>query len=71
MIDKLKKVVICIKWKTTEMKDMMIVCKDMIENRQNRLTLGCMIMGAGLGIGFGLGGGLIVSAFAYVPEKDI
>lgn len=64
MIDKLKKVVICISIKE-KATDTIMICKDVLERRQNRLTLGCIIMGAGLG----LGGGLIVSAFAHVPEK--
>ncbi len=39
-------------------------CKEILSSAQNRLTLGLMI----LGIGVGLGSTLILSAYMKVPE---
>lgn len=39
-------------------------CKEILSSAQNRLTLGLMIFG----VGVGLGGTLILSAYMKVPE---
>ena len=39
-------------------------CKEILSSAQNRLTLGLMIFG----IGVGLGGALVLSAYVKVPE---
>lgn len=39
-------------------------CKEILSSAQNRLTLGLMIFG----VGVGLGGALILSAYMKVPE---
>ena len=39
-------------------------CKEILSSAQNRLTLGLMV----IGIGVGLGGALVASAYMKVPE---
>lgn len=38
-------------------------CKDILSSSQNRLVIGFIILGAGIGIG----GGLIASAYIHAP----
>lgn len=44
--------------------DTVQVCKDILSNAQNRLILGLIIAGLGVGVG----GGLIASAYIRVSE---
>lgn len=39
-------------------------CREILNNAQNRLTLGVVVLAAGVGIG----GGLIASAYIKLPE---
>lgn len=39
-------------------------CKEVLNNAQNRLTIGVVVLAAGVGIG----GGLITSAYIKLPE---
>ena len=41
-------------------------CKEVISNDQNRLTLGIVLIGFGVGVAC-LGGSLITSAYMHVP----
>ena len=45
------------------MNDKIEACKEIISNDQNRLILGLVILGTGIG----LGSALIVSAYIHVP----
>lgn len=42
------------------------ICKEVISNDQNRLTLGIVLIGCGIGLAC-FGGGLITSAYIHVP----
>ena len=46
------------------MEEKVQMCKEMIRDAQNRLIVGLVILGAGVGIG----GGLIASAYIRVSE---
>ena len=45
------------------MSDKVQVCKEILSSAQNRLIVGCVIVG----LGIGLGEGLIISAYIHVP----
>lgn len=47
--------------------DKVQACKEVLSNAQNRLILGLIFVGAGIGI-VGIGGGLIVSAYINVAN---
>ena len=66
MIDILKKTGRSIK---KFMNDKIKACKDMLASDQNRLIAGIIILTTGVGLGLGLGGGLIISAYAHVPNN--
>ena len=42
--------------------------KSILPNAKNRLLLGLIILGAGVGLGAGLGSTLILSAYIKIPE---
>lgn len=46
------------------MEEKVQMCKEMLRDAQNRLIVGLVILGAGIGIG----GGLIASAYIRVSE---
>ena len=46
------------------MEEKVQMCKEMLRDAQNRLIIGLVILGAGIGIG----GGLIASAYIRVSE---
>ena len=41
-------------------------CKDILSSSQNRITVGLLVIGAGIGI-VAVGGGLIASAYIHAP----
>ena len=61
MFEKIKK---CLKGVKRYMEEKVQMCKEMLRDAQNRLIVGLVILGAGVGIG----GGLIASAYIRVSE---
>ena len=61
MLEKIKK---GLKGVKRYMEEKVQVCKEMLRDAQNRLIVGLVILGAGVGIG----GGLIASAYICVYE---
>ena len=61
MFEKIKK---GIKGVKRYMEEKVQMCKEMLRDAQNRLIVGLVILGAGVGIG----GGLIASAYIRVSE---
>lgn len=49
---------------TSGIKEKVGFCKEVLNNAQNRLTIGIVVLAAGIGIG----GGLIASAYVKLPE---
>lgn len=49
---------------TSGIKEKVGFCKEVLNNAQNRMTLGIVILTAGIGVG----GGLIASAYIKMPE---
>lgn len=49
---------------TSVVKEKVGFCKEVLNNAQNRLTIGIVVLAAGVGIG----GGLIASAYIKLPE---
>ena len=61
MLEKIKK---GLKGVERYMEEKVQMCKEMLRDAQNRLIVGLVILGAGVGIG----GGLIASAYIRVSE---
>ena len=61
MLEKIKKGLKVVK---RYMEEKVQMCKEMLRDAQNRLIVGLVIFGAGVGIG----GGLIASAYIRVSE---
>lgn len=61
MLEKIKK---GLKGVKRYMEEKVRMCKEMLRDAQNRLIVGLVILGAGVGIG----GGLIASAYIRVSE---
>ena len=61
MLEKIKKGLKRVK---RYMEEKVQMCKEMLRDAQNRLIVGLVILGAGVGIG----GGLIASAYIRVSE---
>lgn len=61
MLEKIKK---GLKGVKRYMEEKVQMCKEMLRDAQNRLIVGLVILGAGVGIG----GGLIASAYIRVSE---